>query len=246
MKIRWIDQADSTNSSVTDYVDDLEEGVILAARCQLKGRGQKGNSWESEPYKNLSFSAMWHPEAIVPRDQFCISEATALAVVELLKRNGIEAKVKWPNDIYVGDKKICGILIEHSVMGMDLSRSIAGVGINVNQKEFLSDAPNPVSMTQLTGDEYSLEALLDQFREIFERQLEVIQTPEGRKSFHSRFKEGLWRGDGRPYPFKDMDTGEIYDGIITGVAESGMLTILNVAKDRKREYAFKEVEFLLR
>lgn len=245
MKIRWIEQADSTNSAVTDYVDDLEEGLILAARCQLKGRGQKGNSWESEPYRNLSFSAMWHPADIAPRNQFCISEATALAVVELLKRNGIGAKVKWPNDIYVGDKKICGILIEHSVMGMELSRSIAGVGINVNQKNFLSDAPNPVSMTQLTGEEYSLEVLLEQFREIFERHLEVIQTPEGRKSLHARFKEGLWRGDGVAYPFKDRDGGEIYEGVITGVAESGILTIRNIATGMEKEYAFKEVEFLL-
>lgn len=245
MKIKWIEQTDSTNSTVTEYLSELNWGVILAARSQLKGRGQKGNSWESEPYKNLSFSAMWTPGDIAPREQFCISEATALAVVELLKCNGIEAKVKWPNDIYVGDKKICGILIEHSVMGTEISRSIAGVGINVNQQVFLSDAPNPVSMTQLTGEEYSLESLLQQFNEIFERYLEVIATPEGRELLHKRFKDGLWRGDGKPYRFKDRESGEIYEGIITDVAPSGMLKIRNIEKGSEKEYAFKEVEFLL-
>ena len=160
MRIEWLDECVSTNTQVTEYPLS-EEGVIVAARCQTGGRGQKGNSWEAQPGKNLTFSAMWKPRGIAAREQFSISEAVALAVVDFLEDAGINAKVKWPNDIYVDDRKICGILIEHSVMGTEISRTIAGVGINVNQREFLSGAPNPVSMASIAGTEFPTERLLD-------------------------------------------------------------------------------------
>lgn len=245
MKIIWIEETGSTNSAVLEYGPATEEGVILATHSQTRGRGQKGNSWESEAGKNLSFSAMWRPNSFPARNQFSISEVVALAVVDLLAGIGIESKVKWPNDVYVGNKKICGILIEHSVVGMDLDRTVAGVGININQQQFISDAPNPVSATQLTGRVYDLESLLERYTGILEAGLKKLDTEKGREETHHRFMMHLWRGDGGSYGFRDCRTGECYLGIIRGVAPMGFLSVENASTGKIREYAFKEVEFLL-
>lgn len=244
MNIIWIDECQSTNTHVGSLPLDTN-GVVVATRAQTAGRGQKGNSWESEPDKNLTFSVMWQPQGFAARDQFAISEAVALAVTDLLSELGLEATVKWPNDIYVGDKKICGILIEHSVMGLDLSRTIAGVGININQREFVSDAPNPVSVIQLIGAELSLEPLLERYVAILESRLDAISTAEGRKDIHDEFQKCMWRFDGKPYPFRDRDSEQIYQGIIRGVEPMGFMDVENTVTGEIRKYAFKEVEFLL-
>lgn len=245
MKIVWIEETHSTNSEVANYGEYLLEGVILSARRQTSGRGQKGNSWEAEPYKNLSFSAMWSPENYEAIDQFAISEAVALSVVNLLATEGIVAKVKWPNDIYVADKKICGILIEHSIMGREISRTIAGVGINVNQIHFLSDAPNPVSMAMLTERQYDPEVLLDTFGKILNETLAIISRKDGREEIHRRFCQDMWRFDGKTYPFKDKGRDEIYPGEIVGVDKTGILSVMDTRTGETTKYAFKEVEFIL-
>ena len=108
---------DSTNSYVSHHAASLADMTMVIADAQTAGRGQRGNSWESEPGKNLTFTLLHRPKGVLPREQFAISEATALAVADFLEENGISAAVKWPNDIYVGDRKIAGILIEHSLTG---------------------------------------------------------------------------------------------------------------------------------
>ncbi len=115
----------------------------------------------------------------------------------------VEAKVKWPNDIYVGDRKICGILIEHSLMGAELMHTIAGAGVNVNQKRFLGPAPNPVSMWQLLGRETQLAAVRDEMVRRLESAFSRIADEEGRQRVHKEFSGRLWRGDGKAYPFGD-------------------------------------------
>lgn len=245
MRIIWIDETTSTNSAVLEYDQEISDGIVLATRSQTKGRGQKGTSWESEAGKNLSFSIMWHPVCFPARNQFSISEAVALAVIDLLAGIDIDAKVKWPNDVYVGDKKICGILIEHSVLGMNLDRTVAGIGVNINQKKFFSDAPNPVSATQLTGQEYNLEMLLEQYVSILTEGIKRLETDSDREETHRRFLKNLWRGDGIGHGFRDCRTGECYTGIIKDVAPMGFLSVENVETGEILEYAFKEVEFLL-
>lgn len=244
MKIHWIDECGSTNSESAKYFSP-DELVILATRTQTAGRGQKGNHWEAEPGKNLTFSAVWQPKDFPARNQFAISEAVALAVVDLLKAHELEAQVKWPNDIYVGDKKICGILIEHSVTGMNLDRTIAGIGINVNQSEFRSDAPNPVSMAQLAATEFPLESLLDEFAVLLESRLTQISSEEGIGALHDEFKDNMWRFDGGDYPFYDKGLQTEYLGRIVDVEPSGMLLVEDSASGERHKYAFKEVEFLL-
>lgn len=248
MRIIWVDETDSTNSHCLRIAGEeagWDAGVVVAARSQTAGRGQRGNSWEAEKGKNLTFSVLWKPAGIEAAGQFCISEGVALAVCDLLEDYGVEAQVKWPNDIYVGDRKICGILIEHALMGREISRTIAGIGLNVNQKCFLSDAPNPVSMFQLLGTEYELKPMLSRLCELIERRIRGVEEGEGREAVHAEFRSRLWRGDGKGYPFRERASGREFTGEILEVEPGGILQVRDVERGEILKYAFKEVEFLL-
>ncbi|MDE6296684.1 MAG: biotin--[acetyl-CoA-carboxylase] ligase [Muribaculaceae bacterium] len=245
MRYLTLSEVLSTNSYCREHFKELGLNICVRALSQPEGRGQRGNSWESEPGKNLTFSILWKPAGLAPREQFSISEATACGVVDYLESRGIEARVTWPNEIYVGDKKICGILIEHSLIGNEMDYSIIGVGINVNQHDFISDALNPVSMWQLTGKRYDLRQEMESVGEMIERNLEAIKDVEGRKDMHSRFLKKLWRGDGNGYRFRDVATGEEYMGVIKGIESDGFLNVLPSEGGDVRRYAFKEVEFIL-
>ena len=242
MKIIHLEEVDSTNAYIMRNVGELEAPVMVSAYRQTAGQGQRGNSWEAEPGKNLTFSIFYRPESLPPMAQFSMSEAVALAVVDFLGAHGIEAKVKWPNDIYVGDNKICGILIRHSVMGGSVSYSVIGVGIDVNQTIFLSDAPNPISMRQITGKNYDLLLLEKEIADFMERSLESISDPDFRIKLHDEFMKNLWRGDGREYPFADTATGETFMAHIESIASHGPMT-LRLSDGSLRTYAFKEVSF---
>lgn len=162
MNLRLLESVDSTNNYAKANAASLPSPTMVVAREQTAGRGQRGNSWESEPGANLTFSVFVRLPEFPARRQFAVSEAVALAVADTLGVFGVQAKVKWPNDIYVGDRKICGILIEHALMGAELMHTVIGVGINVNQKRFLSPAPNPVSMRQLLGKETPVVAVREE------------------------------------------------------------------------------------
>lgn len=185
-KLTVIDTCASTNSALGA---DAAHGEALMALEQTAGRGQRGNTWEAEPGRNITLSLMLRPTELSAVRQFEVSEAVALGVADLLDELAIEGvAVKWPNDIYVGDRKICGILIENTLCGVRISRSVAGIGLNVNQREFRSDAPNPVSLIQLTGKTYDLRTLA-------ERMIELILQRLGRDN-HADYRRRLWRGSG--------------------------------------------------
>lgn len=241
MEIIRIPSADSTNSWLQARGDSLEAPCLVYAVEQTAGRGQRGNSWESEPGKNLTATALLPTSHIEPQKQFLISEAVALAVVDFLATEGVEASVKWPNDIYVGNRKICGILIEHSLLGCRITRSVAGFGINVNQREFLSDAPNPVSLVQLTGREIPVQEVAERMAEALSARMEMTRTPE---ALHREFLSKLWRGDGNMYPFFDRLARRNISARIDAVATDGTLTLVTSTGERC-DFAFKEVEFLI-
>ena len=179
--IIWLDSVDSTNDEAKRRISDLDNLSVLSTLSQTKGRGQGDHIWLSEPGSNLLFSiilkysssadAVQSPLlSVQAHDQIVISQITALSVVDLLAAHDIDAKIKLPNDIYVGDKKICGILIEHSVCGKWLTSSIIGIGLNVNQRNFDVNLPNPISMMLLSKDSeenFDLNELLDEFMDIF-------------------------------------------------------------------------------
>ena len=243
MNIIKLDSTPSTNTWLKENATDIESPVFVYCRLQSAGRGQRGNSWESEEGKNITGSVLFHPHSFKAANQFLISEAVALAIIEFLRQFDIQAAVKWPNDIYVGNKKICGILVENVVIGNEITRTIMGFGININQEKFLSDAPNPVSVKLINKNEYDydIDGLVLELSVILEKYLDQL-TDSG--SLHNRFMENLWRNDRLFYPYFDKIKNEKLMAVIDNVAPDGLLT-LRLDSGESRSYMFKEVEFLI-
>lgn len=232
----------STNTYLQQLDADhhLPEGYLVYTDTQRAGRGQRGNSWESEPGKNLTFSLLLRPEHIPANQQFLLSQAVSLAMTDVLNQYAPGFSIKWPNDIYWEDKKIAGILIENVLSGSTFARSIVGIGLNINQEKFISDAPNPVSLTQITGHTYDIDRLLDQFIDAFRRR--YLQTfTNSSQSLREEYLSTLYRNDGR-YPYDSA--GEKFYASIVGVEPDGHLILMTDAGEERR-FAFKEVSFLL-
>lgn len=174
--IKWYNELKSTVLTAQEALDHCDNMAVTAALSQTQGRGQGNHEWHSAPGENLTFSiVLKYAEGRFPAvTEKKVSDHTARSVVKYLASRGIEARIKLPNDIYVSDRKICGILIRHRISGSNLSGSSIGVGINVNQKSFPECLPNPVSMSMLTGMEYQLEKELKAFLEIFSENLEEL------------------------------------------------------------------------
>ncbi len=243
--IEWhvirLDEVASTNT----YLDRLDndapqpEGCVVTTRSQSAGRGQRGNSWESEPGKNLTFSYLLRPVGVKPQEQFLLSQAVSLAVVDVLSRYAEGFSVKWPNDIYYHDRKIAGILIEHTLSGEEITRTIVGIGLNVNQTVFRSDAPNPVSLTQITGDTYDLDSLLEALLDATVRRYRMCDVQ--RDGLRVDYMKRLYRKTGF---YRYSDKAGIFEAVVEDVLPDGRL-VLRHRNDKIREYAFKEVSFLL-
>lgn len=177
--IIWLDSVDSTNEEAKRRISTLDNLSVLSVVHQTSGKGQRQNKWLSEPGENLTFSIIlkscqyWRTDDLDAHDQFTISRVTAESLVELLEIHGIQAWIKPPNDIYISDKKISGILIENCLSGSTLKHSIIGIGLNVNQTEFDPDLPNPISIRSITGSSLDIHDLLEQFMEIFIRNMNI-------------------------------------------------------------------------
>ena len=167
--IIWLERVDSTNDEARRHISEIDNLSVVSALEQTKGRGQRGNTWLSLAGENLTFSLIVKDFRIKANEQSAISQATALSLTKLLGRHGIEARIKWPNDIYAGDNKICGILIENSLKGMEIDWSIICIGLNVNQTSFPEDLPNPTSMWLCTenSNPYNTRTILEEYIEIF-------------------------------------------------------------------------------
>lgn len=240
-----LSSTNSTNSYLAKIASDSKHGTVVSTIEQTAGRGQRGNSWEAEPGKNLTFSILLRPETIDARQQFAISEIVSIAITTTLQKH-IPAKrvvIKWPNDIYVEDMKICGILIENSLMGNKISYSIAGIGININQKRFLSDAPNPISLYNIIGEETALNSLLDNICCEILRLMDKYNNADLLPELHNNYIKLLWRNDGY-YPYRDTTTNERFNARIVDVASTGLLSLQD-DKNLYRTYAFKEVSAIL-
>ena len=229
----------STNDDARD--EKYREGDVVWADFQTAGRGQRGHVWHSHKGENLTFSVVLEPLFVPIAEQFSVSEVVALSLVDMLAEYGIEAKIKWTNDIYVGDKKLVGILIEHSLSSATLRRTIVGVGINVNQTEFDSNIPNPVSMAQLLGKQLDAEAVLQCFIKHLQHNYESLR--EGAKErLHERYNMLLYRKN--EYHTYALPSGERFRAKIVGTAPSGALCLENEQGEIK-DYLFKEVEFII-
>ncbi len=231
-KIVHIDETDSTNRWLKDHGEGT---MVVATDYQTAGKGCGSNAWESERGKNLTFSMLIHPDGIAAREQFRITEVVSVALCRTLQPyiyNKVE--IKWPNDIYVGDRKLCGILIENRLQGNVIVDCIIGIGLNVNQRVFLSDAPNPVSMYQLTGQELDRDELLKAFIENLDQEWQnKTNGSEYRELLYRKGKDGLY----------EAKTGR-FVAKLTDVLPDGRLLLVD-EEGKEHTYAFKEVSFII-
>lgn len=188
--IYWFDTLDSTNSYAREHISGFDNLSVVAAKCQMKGRGQGDHSWTSDPGKNMTFTVILKPDGdftIEAKDAILITHIATSAIRRFLRGYGIETAVKWPNDIYVGDRKICGILIENILKGKIVECSMIGVGINLNQDCFPPDLPNPVSVLQLTGKKHRIEDAVERIADCFSAAFAESGTPADRDSLKREF-----------------------------------------------------------
>ena len=239
-----VSQTASTNTYLSRLAATLPGGTVIYTPCQTAGRGQKGNSWESEDGKNLTFSLLLKRPPLKARDQFYLSEASALAVVEALTAlAGDGFTVKWPNDVYWQDKKICGMLLENSLDGSDIATCIVGIGLNVNQERFVSDAPNPVSLFNITGQEHDLESLLKRVCSRIEQLVNTLDDATAREQLHRQYMAALYRNDGQQHLWEDA-AGHRFMASVAGIAPDGTLTLQHEDGTR-HDYLFKEVKHII-
>ena len=266
LNVQWIklDEVDSTNNYLRhlDMPDDRRM-MLVTAEYQTTGRGAGTNCWESAKGENLLFSLRVMPSALPPSRMFAISEAAALAVRESLplplqrrgerrnsgqfppplERKGETFSVKWPNDIYYEDCKVAGILIENDLQGSLVRSSVIGIGINVNQRRFLSDAPNPRSLADIVGHDVERRLVLEMFMECFTRYMQMLDegSSETLDALHENYKKHLYRfGEGHKY----ADEMGVFCATLVDVEQSGHLILLDKEGNRRR-YDFKEVKYII-
>ena len=237
--IHRIEETTSTNDDARDA--KYRHGDIVWAERQTAGRGQRGHKWSSAEGLNLTFSLVLEPRFLPAGEQFLLNEAVALALTDTFAQFGIAARIKWTNDIYAGDKKLVGILIEHSYSGQTLARTIVGIGINVNQTEFDPALPNPVSMAMVAGRTFDRGEVLEAFRRHIGIRYAQLELDE-RETLQRDYREQMYRlGERHTFRYPD---GTPTEASIEGVRPTGEL-LLRHADGTLREYLFKEIEFVI-
>jgi BirA family transcriptional regulator, biotin operon repressor / biotin---[acetyl-CoA-carboxylase] ligase len=241
-KLIFKENLPSTNTYISQLLreDSITEGTIVYTNFQSAGRGQSGNKWESEDGKNLLISILIFPSMIKPADQFIISMAISLGICDFLCDQIPVCTIKWPNDIYVNNDKIAGILIENSIMGENIEHSIAGIGLNVNQEKFLSDATNPVSLKMLTGKNSDLADCLSRLISFLDKRYKQVIS-ESFELIRNEYVSKLYRLN-KWSDFRDKIG--IFSGRILSVNNYGRLQIERKSGLRS-EYSHKEIEFIL-
>lgn len=234
-------ETDSTNEYAINLLKNErpEEGYVVLTDFQTNGKGIENNSWESERDKNLTFSLVLYP-AFAADKQFVFNKAISLGIYDFLKAELPESDVsiKWPNDIYIGNKKVCGILIQNSVIGNKLDYVVIGIGLNVNQTHFKSDAPNPVSLKNTTGKDYDLREILNRLLlYIVDRYSQV--TAGAFQKIEKDYQTALYRFmEWHEFTIK----GDKTNARLTGTSEYGQL-ILETEAGQKITCDLKDVKF---
>lgn len=245
-EITELESVDSTNSYATELLKhrNLTEGHTVWARRQTHGRGQRGNSWESEAGSNVTMSVIWYPLFLSPSSQFMLTQAVALGVSDFLSyklsQAGVQAyiQIKWPNDLFADEHKIGGILIENSIRNGVVAASIVGVGVNINQTDFAS-ANKPVSLKLLTGKSYDIRICVEELCAFLEpRYLQLRGGKYGQ--LHEEYLSRLYRLNEWAYY---EAAGRRFTGRITGVAPGGRL-LMELEGQEHAAFDFKEVVFL--
>ena len=248
MPIIRVQTVDSTNRLLKELsagaagFAGLEEGTTLVAHTQTAGRGQKGRYWESEPGKNITCSLLLYPHFLSLKQPFLLAKIVALGVKEsldLLAPHLLPFAIKWPNDIYYENRKIAGILIENDLMKQQITRSIIGIGLNVNQEVFTGDAPNPVSLKQLLGKSMDLDVVLETMHGRIMQWYQQLKDGQS-ETISAAYHNALYRRTG----FHDYeDKTGIFSAQIQSVSDDGFLH-LTTDDGEERCYAFQAVSFV--
>ncbi|HOW08565.1 MAG TPA: biotin--[acetyl-CoA-carboxylase] ligase [Bacteroidales bacterium] len=235
------EETGSTNVDAASLAgaENTPEGAIVHAGFQLAGRGQKGNKWESERGKNLLFSIILYPTTVSPAEQFIISMVISLGISDYLKTIIDNVKIKWPNDIFAGNDKIAGILIENSISGDSIVSSVAGIGLNVNQNRFPDFVPKAVSLKMLTGKEYDLGECLTRLSVFLDKRYKQLLAGKNIK-IKEEYISSLYRLNELNH-FRS--SGSEFKGRIISVNQSGCLMV-ETENGRIRDFAFREIEFI--
>lgn len=238
-------------ASTNDYTLDLlaattnsrpPEGTVVRAANQSAGRGQYGSRWESTPGENLLLSVVLYPVWLEAGAQFYLSMATALALRDTAAAScpaSAEATfaVKWPNDLYSGDRKCAGILIQNALLGNHLQSSVVGIGLNVNQTDFHPDIPNPTSLALATGQKLDLEQVANTLFEYLEHRYLQLKSGQ-RATLKAEYEQHLHRsGIWAPYTHPD---GTRFEGMIRGVTDEGRLR-MGMSDGSEQRFGLKEV-----
>ncbi len=247
MRLYIYEQTTSTND--LGKRSTFKEGDLIWAHEQSAGRGQRGNRWlgeyvskrlrsEREGGENLTLSIVLEPTWLAASDQFFISQITALALIKTLKSYNIEAKIKWTNDIYIGDYKVAGVLIENNLSSGAVSRSVVGIGLNVNQQSFDASLPNPTSISLATGGSISREEVMQRLYD----NLMLLYKGRDRDDVALEYNNNLYRAN-QIHTYR-LANGTPFEATLIGVASRGELRLM--CDDGKcREFLFKEVEFVI-
>ena len=226
-----------------------KEIQLVTTDYQTHGHGQVNTVWESARGENLLFSFLFRPQHITAGEQFFLSEIACLAVAHTLDAYTEGISVKWPNDVYHHDRKISGMLLRHTLSGAQIAATLVGIGLNLNQKQFVGDAPNPVSLRQIIGRPVDREEVLNRFAHHFDRLLRTVTPPDPderlaqRQRLHGEYLRRLYHHDGA-HDYVDTASGETFSAHIIDVAPTGQLT-LRTTDGRLRHYHFKEVRFVV-
>lgn len=236
----YVSRVNSTNSLAAELIrkGKLRYGEPLYTYCQTEGRGQRGNHWESEPGKNLLLSLVLAPDKLMAEEQFILSETVAVALKNVLAKYTHHVHIKWPNDIYVGDKKIAGILIENTLNGAYIKHSIIGIGVNINQKRFSDRVPNPISLKLLTGKSHRKRSILNEFLTEFGQLIQLIHQ---KNVIYSRYTESLLGFN--QYREYRLPNGTLFEAKAVAIQPDGGMTLEDTHKHRQT-YHFKEVAFI--
>lgn len=240
-KLFYSEELTSTNTYASLILNEgkVVEGSVFYTDYQTSGKGRSGNKWESERGKNLLISIVLYPESVLPDNQFLISMAVSLGICDFADNYFKGSKIKWPNDIYVNDDKIAGILIENSILAGNLENCIAGIGFNINQVEFPALIPNPVSLRMLTGIEYDKVFCLKELLKCLDDRYSQLLYGS-REKLKSEYLLRLYRLNEWNY-YRSEE--KLFRGMIKGISAYGRLKIED-ENGTSADFDFKEIEYV--
>lgn len=241
-----LEKVDSTNAFFQEMPERKRVGCVVYADEQTAGKGMGTNSWESSPGLNLTFSMGVDMSFLNAAEQFLLSQAVPLGLLDVLDTmvlgcaSDVSLKVKWPNDLFFGNKKLCGILINSTIRGMEMGVSVIGIGLNVNQLRFQDWPTHPVSLKLILGHEIELEPLLKRLVESVDHRVNLLRTEEGIAKIKKDYLDRLYRY----HTWADYEIkGEVVKRYITGIDPFGRLETLDES-GKMFVYDIKEIKFI--